>query len=209
MSHEQERNALLASKGQWRGKERRPRRGNLNFLLDCVAYPPPANNPSPMAGPCLIWRFGLRGGYGALQGKGAHVVAFQQSRRRAVQEGMKVLHLCGRRFCVQPAHLYEGTTKDNAEDRVADRSQMNTYKTWQQIGKRFQVAFDVSEYARSCVSFGWEAPPMDDSLLPECPHKFIRFAGSARMCRACSELDQSGSRPPIDVLLPMPAWAAK
>ena len=37
--------------------------------------------------------------------------------RGEIPEGKLILHLCHRRSCVQPAHLYAGTQKQNTEDR--------------------------------------------------------------------------------------------
>ena len=119
---------------------------------DYVAIPLPTNVPAPLAQPCLIWRWALGGGgYGSLQGRGAHVVAYEQTRGVAVHPGSSVLHLCHRPFCVQPAHLYEGTDKENAEDRKALNSEMRTYATWDMIGDRYGKAF---------TEHRWPAPPL-------------------------------------------------
>ena len=46
----------------------------------------------------------------------AHVVAFELSRGRPVQEGMEVMHSCDEPSCVNPAHLEEGTHRENMRD---------------------------------------------------------------------------------------------
>ena len=47
-----------------------------------------------------------------------------------VQASSSILHLCHRPFCVQPAHLYEGTAKENSEDRKALNTKGWSYPTW-------------------------------------------------------------------------------
>ena len=88
-----------------------------------AVYTPAANNPIPSAGPCLIWRHGLsEGGYGKMQRQSstdlAHRVAYRISRGN-IPAGAPILHLCHRRSCIQPAHLYAGTAQDNEEDKQA------------------------------------------------------------------------------------------
>ena len=88
-----------------------------------AVYTPAANNPIPSAGPCLIWRHGLsEDGYGKIQ-RGpstdlTHRVAYRITRGN-IPPGMRILHLCHRRSCIQPSHLYAGTAKDNQEDKEA------------------------------------------------------------------------------------------
>ena len=64
----------------------------------------------------------LAAGYGTLRMGGrtskAHRVAYEMS-RGTIPERKLILHLCHRRSCIQPAHLYAGTRKQNAEDRLA------------------------------------------------------------------------------------------
>ena len=88
-----------------------------------AVYTPAANNPIPSAGPCLIWRHGLsESGYGKMQWEDntdlAHRVAYRITRGEIPAE-TGVLHLCHRRSCIQPSHLYAGTPKDNQEDKEA------------------------------------------------------------------------------------------
>ena len=165
------------------GQRRNSKAMTLN-PSDYVAISLPTNVPSPLARPCLIWRWALGGGgYGSLQGRGAHVVSYEQTRGVAVKPGSSVLHLCHRPFCVQPAHLYEGTDKENAEDRTALNSEMRTYTTWDMIGDRYDKAFTEHQ---------WPAPPLagviqhlDPDEALECPHAFTRTAGIAWQCANC------------------------
>ena len=83
----------------------------------------PANN-QPVAGPCLIWRGSLSGskngsdgGYAQYCGKALHRHMYEMSRDERLTTADSVLHLCHRRACIQPSHLYLGNDAGNAEDR--------------------------------------------------------------------------------------------
>ena len=106
-----ERNYWLEHFGQYSPGER-PRSSSYTITEnDYIGIPIPSNMPTPLASPCLIWRWGLRGpGYGGIGGRYAHVVAYEQSRGCGVssESGEQVNHLCHRPFCIQPAHLYLG-----------------------------------------------------------------------------------------------------
>ena len=87
---------------------------------DYAAVPPPLNLQVHPAGDCLVWLWNLNvDGYGtgafANQERLAHRQAFLQSRQRPAN--LNVLHLCHRPFCVQPSHLYDGSAKNNSQDR--------------------------------------------------------------------------------------------
>ena len=95
-------------------------RGRARIMEDDYrAVPIRVNLPTPVAGSCLIWRWGLdTGGYGKLSAGMAHRVAYEQAHGVQLGDG-HVLHLFHRPFCVQPAHLYMGTAAQNVEDREA------------------------------------------------------------------------------------------
>ena len=117
------------------------------------------------------------------------MVAFEQARGRPIREGLQINHLCNRPFCIQPAHLYEGTAQENSEDRQAELAD-GLYPTWQAMAYRLD---------RALTRHHWEAPTleavstsMDPSL--ECPHVELpgmfekaRGNGGRRHCANCLE----------------------
>jgi hypothetical protein len=70
-------------------------------------------------GECWKWQ-GARdsGGYGVYRGKRAHRVAWEME-NGAIPEKKQVLHRCNNPWCVRVEHLYLGTDRDNANDRIA------------------------------------------------------------------------------------------
>ena len=63
------------------------------------------------------------GGYGRIRVKGVHWMAHRyflsQALGRPIAEGMLVLHSCDNPCCVNPAHLREGTQKENVAECIA------------------------------------------------------------------------------------------
>ena len=119
--YHQERDHLLHEAGSCPYPGQRPSVGQV-VPSDYVAVPRiPANLFGPIAASCLIWRGGLdTGGYGVLRIDGrrelAHRAVYRQT-RSSIPEGLEILHLCNRRSCVQPAHLYTGSQAANNRDR--------------------------------------------------------------------------------------------
>jgi len=70
---------------------------------------------------CWIWTGailqGKQNGYGVFNGGRAHRWSYEYH-IGPIPEGMKVLHKCDVRSCVNPSHLWLGTDLDNARDRV-------------------------------------------------------------------------------------------
>ena len=171
---------------QWSPGQRRNCKNPMLTSTDYLAIPLPFNMPTPLAPPCLIWRWALAGnGYGSFKGRGAHVVGYEQSREMKADYSLNILHLCHRPYCVQPAHLYQGTAKDNGEDRTALQSELHMYSTWDLIGHRHQKA--MTEYYWPAPSAEWAVQPLVQAQPLECPHSFIRSAGACRLCANCGE----------------------
>lgn len=72
---------------------------------------------------CHIWqRSKTNRGYGTLTTGGVGWLAHRAAwalKRGPIPEGMKVLHECDNPSCVNPKHLFLGTSKDNMDDMMA------------------------------------------------------------------------------------------
>jgi HNH endonuclease len=77
-------------------------------------------------GECWIWLGApARKGYGAVSmGRGKTMQVHRLSYQTFVgpiPEGALICHKCNTPLCINPAHLYAGTQRDNARDREAAR----------------------------------------------------------------------------------------
>ena len=150
--YRQERDFLL-----WTAKsapERRPHASGPINQSDYVAvYSHPVNIHTILNGPCLIWKRGLtRHGYGRISIGGktrdAHRITYEMT-RGSIPEDKNILHICNRRSCVQPSHLYAGTQQDNRDDW---KMRTDCYFPWGSFFGRH------SEIGHECRRYVWDSP---------------------------------------------------
>ncbi len=73
---------------------------------------------------CILWTRGTyRGGYGSIRHNGmtygAHKLSWELANDAKVPDGMYVCHSCDTPACINPAHLFLGTQKQNVLDMMA------------------------------------------------------------------------------------------
>lgn len=73
---------------------------------------------------CWIWTASQNlGGYGKFADTTAHRYAYERFIGK-IPEGMHVCHTCDIRNCVNPEHLWVGTTQENTSDKIAKGRQI-------------------------------------------------------------------------------------
>ena len=164
---------------------RRQESGSIRTSNYAAVYTPPTNNNKPFYGPCLIWRHTLdTDGYGVLQKNGkshkAHRVAYELS-RGSIPRGKLILHLCDRRSCIQPAHLYAGTPQENTDDRRARFDQEGYWASIERFLHKDSPHIDGLKHY-------WDEPQSTQlTLLPPKRHKckYTIPAGIIKLCQTC------------------------
>lgn len=176
--------AIILQSAQMLPETGRPTPKNLAITdRDYVAVPPPLNLQVHPAGDCLIWLWNLNtDGYGIgsfpNREQLAHRQAFTQSRGH--QPKQSALHLCHRPFCIQPSHLYDGSAKQNSEDRrirTSERFHMDLFT-------------QKSEVVQAVAKYLWPSPPRSSQeplmIAPaEHPCDYIVPAMDRFICPTC------------------------
>ena len=192
---------------------RRPRDGDIR-PGDGFPVPEPEFLPMPpLSHPCLFWRYGLNGdGYGRHGGKLVHRLVWEQV-HGSLDRSEDVLHLCHRRACFQPAHLYVGAAAENARDRKARFGGLDfTYPgslppgaegievLWHELrrdGKRvLDYGLERVEAILKGQDHAWEPDrpqgfqlELEPTGPDDCPrHNFRIPVGSFRQCTICGIL---------------------
>ena len=167
---------------------------------DCVGIPVPVNSPFRFPGHCLVWKYGLdRGGYGVLTIDGkrelAHRAVFIRTRGQ-IPEARQVNHLCNRPYCVQPSHLYAGSSQDNIDDSQIFNKEELIHAPWILLWPERKSTEDpllqrLLESHRYDGSEPWEPEaqpaqkPLEEFICPDHDFAITMFGGESRICRIC------------------------
>ena len=154
----------------------------------------------------MVWKYGLNSeGYGTVTIEGeqelAHRVAFIQT-HEDIPDGRQINHLCNRPYCVQPSHLYAGTSQDNKDDSQIFSKEELLYTPlillWPE-GANTEDPFRqrLLKSNRYDGTEPWE-PVEQPAQKPleefSCPgHDFAIIGGGPGICRICeaSEFDEA------------------
>ena len=150
-----------------------------------AVYTAPVNNHAPIHGPCLIWRRGLNtGGYGQTSRNGRKVLTHRlayEITRGSIPEKMHILHMCNRRSCIQPAHLYGGTPQENADDK---KTKSNRFSLT-------EAAFEkLNRQVAECPKYVCPEPShtqLSHQPQPEHECNFVIAAGDSKVCEVCNQ----------------------
>ena len=183
----------------------RMRSENTISPADGYGIPSPLNDPYPLAGHCLVWRYSLNSdGYGRQKVEGrnetAHRLAYEQT-RGAIPDGMQVNHLCDRPYCFQPSHLYAGRQQDNSDDSKLFRyDKMFSRAVWTIAGLPYEGDDPLLQRLSRTLRYPdvepWtpiEHPPQAAFIAFRCKHDFAipQPGGDTYWCRICEETPET------------------
>lgn len=136
------------------------------------------------SGDCWIWtgaRYAL--GYGAFGPKGTGAMGAHRYSwilaHGEIPAGMKVLHKCDVRCCVNPDHLFLGTQKDNIADMMAKGRRR---------GRSSAPPVDIVNPPRTVkprLKFGADVCPYGHAMTPDNILRPHRKHPHRRSCKAC------------------------
>jgi hypothetical protein len=125
---------------------------------------------------CWLWQAALtRGGYGNFAVKKRGVYQMCRANRVAyklyneeIPKGLNVLHTCDTPACVNPDHLFLGTTKDNALDMV-DKGRCNwglgMAKITMAKAKEIRDLYSTGDYTNKSLGDKYGLAPNTISLI--------------------------------------------
>ena len=109
-----------------------------------------------------------------------HRVAYITTRGR-IPLGARILHLCHRRSCIQPSHLYAGTAQDNQKDKEARFSEHVPRLPIHRVFEKYDPL------VKDGMKHFWDEPAqIQPSFIPP-EHKCIYTipAGIIDLCHIC------------------------
>ncbi len=200
-----ERDAIIR---RWYGGNPRPRNPRPSRSweegpiapTDCYGTPMQVNSPFSPYGYCMVWKYSLnRDGYGTVKVDGrqelAHRTAFIQTRGH-IRDDRQVNHLCNRPYCVQPSHLYAGTSQDNKDDSQIFNKEELLHAPWILHWPEGTHTGDpllrrLLESTRYDGTESWEPveqpaqKPLEEFTCPGHDFAITMLGGASRICRIC------------------------
>ena len=110
---------------------------------------------------CWNWKGGRSGnGYGYFSEEWNHQVRAHrfsyELHKGKIPEGMVLCHACDNKICVNPEHLWVGTSGDNTRDAVkkglmgGGEANPNSHLTWRDV-KRIRELYATNEYSQKSL----------------------------------------------------------